>query len=211
MERPVGHRAWLRTLLVAPFNMRRRFIEMIERETQHRSAGRDARIVSKMNQLENIEIATALVTASQAGVEIDSIVRGFCCLRPGVPGYTENVRVRSIIGRFLEHSRIFHFAHGQRDPELGEFYVGFAYWMYHNLSRRVEAAAPIMDPAARHQLWLILRTCLEDRRHAWVFKPDGTYVQCHPDERDSEAARVGTHAWLMQLTRERATARASWC
>jgi len=192
-------------LLVAPFNMRDRFRAMIEREVEHHRAGRTARIVAKMNQVEDLELSLALAKASQAGVRIDLIVRGFCCLRPGVSGYTENVRVRSIIGRFLEHSRIFHFANGAPDPLDGEFYIGSADWMYRNLSRRVEAATPVDDRGARRQLWEILDASLQDSRQAWELGPDGTYIQCQPPLGATGPARVGTHAWLMDRTRQRAT------
>ncbi len=121
-------------LLVAPFNMRDQFRAMIEREIDHHRAGRPARIVAKMNQVEDLDLSLALAEASQAGVPIDLIVRGFCCLRPGVPGYTENVRVRSIIGRFLEHSRIFYFANGATDPLDGD--------VLHRL-RRLDVPEPV--------------------------------------------------------------------
>lgn len=190
-------------LLVAPFNMRDRFRTMIEREIEHHLAGRPARIIAKMNQVEDVELSLALVTASQAGVPIDLIVRGSCCLCPRVAGYTENVRVRSIIGRFLEHSRIFYFANGQADPVEGEFYLGSADWMYRNLSRRVEAATPVDDRIARLQLWEILETSLMDCRQAWELESDGEYVQRQPDDDDVGPAKVGVHAWLMDATRHR--------
>ena len=98
-----------------------------------------------MNQLQDVTIGRALVAASQAGVPVDLIIRGFCCLLPGVPGATDNIRVRSVIGRFLEHSRIFHFANGNADPRDGDYYIGSADWMYRNLTRRVEAVTPIAD------------------------------------------------------------------
>jgi polyphosphate kinase len=198
-------RPQFKKLLVAPFNMRDRFHAMIEREVEHHRAGRPARIVAKMNQVEDLDLSLALARASQAGVPIDLIVRGFCCLRPGVPGYTEGVRVRSIIGRFLEHSRIFYFANGATDPVDGEYYIGSADWMYRNLSRRVEAATPIDDRIARRQLWEILDTSLRDSRQAWELGADGAYIQCQPPLDATGPARVGTHAWLMELARKRAT------
>ena len=191
-------------LLVAPINMRQRFLESIEREIEYHRAGRPARIIAKMNQVEDLEMARALSAASQAGVPIDLIVRGFCCLVPGVPGWTENVRVRSIIGRFLEHSRIFHFANGQDDPLAGEFFIGSADWMHRNLSGRVEAATPVEDRAARERLWEILDICLQDQRQAWLMQADGSYVQCQPAADATGPAAVGIHAWLMDLTRRRA-------
>ncbi len=155
--------------------MRQRFVAMIEREIAHHRAGRPARIIAKINQLDDVEIAQTLCAASRAGVPIDLLVRGFCCLRGGVPEWTENIRVRSIIGRFLEHSRIFHFANGEDDPLAGEFYIGSADWMLRNLSRRVEAATPVEDPALRQRLWDILQASLADQRQAWEMQPDGTY------------------------------------
>ena len=191
-------------LLVAPINMRQRFLACIEREIEHHQAGRPARIVAKMNQVEDLAMGRALSAASQAGVPVDLIVRGFCCLAPGVPGWTENVRVRSVIGRFLEHSRIIHFANGQEDPLAGEFFIGSADWMFRNLSRRVEAAAPVEDRAARERLWEILTICLQDRRQAWLMQADGSYTQAQPLEEGTGPALMGTHVWLMELTRRRA-------
>ncbi|HRC71029.1 MAG TPA: polyphosphate kinase 1 [Candidatus Competibacter sp.] len=193
-------------LLIAPTNMRQRFLERIEREIDNQRAGRPARIVAKMNQVEDLEMARALSAASQAGVPVDLIVRGFCCLIAGVPGWTENVRVRSIIGRFLEHSRIFHFANGQEDPADGEFIIGSADWMHRNLSARVEAATPVADRTAREQLWEILEICLHDDRQSWLMQPDGTYIQSRPAKNAAGPAATGTHAWLMELTRQRTAA-----
>jgi polyphosphate kinase len=186
------------TLLVAPMQMRSRFAALIEREIDNHEAGRPARIVCKMNQLEDKEICLLLVRASQAGVPIDLIVRGLCCLAPGVPGLTENIRIRSVVGRFLEHSRIFHFAAGSDDPLEGTFLIGSADWMHRNLSERVEAAVPIIDRRLRLRLWEILETCLSDRRNAWELQSDGGYRQHHPDPEDS-AQLEGTHATLMRL------------
>jgi polyphosphate kinase len=190
------------TLLVAPMQMRSRFVELIECEIEHHEAGRPARIVCKMNQLEDTEMCRLLVRASQAGVSIDLIVRGLCCLAPGIPGLTENIRVRSVVGRFLEHSRIFHFAAGSDDPLEGIFLIGSADWMHRNLSERVEAAAPITEPRLRLRLWEVLQTCLADRRNAWELQPDGSYRQLHPDPEDS-AQLEGTHTTLMRLARAR--------
>jgi polyphosphate kinase len=190
-------------LLVAPINMRQRFLAMIEREIEHHRAGRPARIIAKINQLDDVEMAQALCAASRAGVPIDLLVRGFCCLRPQVPEWTENLRVRSIIGRFLEHSRIFHFTNGEHDPLAGEFYIGSADWMLRNLSRRVEAATPVEEPALRQRLWDILQASLSDQRQAWDMQPDGTYVQAQPAEGATGPAAIGTHAWLMEMASHR--------
>ncbi len=193
-------------LLVAPINMRQRFLAMIEREIAHHQAGRPARIIAKINQLDDVEIAQTLCAASRAGVPIDLLVRGFCCLRGGVPEWTERIRVRSIIGRFLEHSRIFHFANGEDDPLAGEFFIGSADWMLRNLSRRVEAATPVEDRALRERLWDILQTSLSDQRQAWDMQPDGTYVQAQPEAGATGPAAAGTHAWLMEMASHRTPA-----
>jgi polyphosphate kinase len=189
-------------LLVAPLHMRARFVELLEAEIANHEAGRPARIVCKMNQLEDPEMCALLSRASGAGVPVDLIVRGLCCLAPGVPGLTENLRIRSVIGRFLEHSRIFHFASGSEDPLEGTFLIGSADWMTRNLSERVEAAVPITKPRLRARLWEILEICLADRRNAWELQSDGSYIQLQPDPYDS-AGQEGTHATLMRLATER--------
>jgi polyphosphate kinase len=190
-------------LLVAPLNMRNRFIDLIGREAANAQAGRPARIVAKLNQLEDPPVCEALCEASNAGVPIDLIVRGFCCLRPGVAGLTEHVRIRSIIGRFLEHGRVFHFANGHEDPQEGEFYLGSADWMDRNLSRRVEAVAPVEQRALRERLWEVLQVELADERNAWVLHTDGTYERLKPSSRASRLAREGSHTSLMKRTRLR--------
>jgi polyphosphate kinase len=190
-------------LLVAPLNMRERFVEMIRREAEHQRAGRPARIIVKINQLEDLPVCEALCEASQAGVPVDLIVRGFCCLRPGVEGWTENLRVRSIVGRFLEHGRLFHFANGESDPLDGEFYIGSADWMDRNLSRRVEAVTPVRSRHLCERLWEDLVVQLEDRRNAWQMQSDGSYVQLRAEEGASEVACDGTHVTHMKRTRAR--------
>jgi polyphosphate kinase len=190
------------TLLVAPMQMRSRFAELVEQEIANHELGRPARIVCKMNQLEDREMCLLLAQASQAGVPIDLIVRGLCCLAPGVSGLTENVRIRSIVGRFLEHSRIFHFAAGSDDPLEGDFLIGSADWMHRNLSERVEAAVPIVERRLRARLWEILQVCLADRRNAWQLQDDGSYVQLMPDA-DGGAGSDGTHETMMRLARAR--------
>jgi polyphosphate kinase len=190
-------------LLVAPATMRPRLLELIRRETANRRAGLPARIVAKMNQLEDPELIEALCEASSAGVPIDLIVRGFCCLRPGVEGQTEGIHVRSIIGRFLEHSRIFHFAAGVDDPVQGEFFIGSADWMYRNLSKRVEVVTPILAADAKEKLWKVLEICLRDRRQAWVLGADGQYSQLSPNEPNDSPGSLGTHETLMELARQR--------
>jgi polyphosphate kinase len=191
-------------LLVAPKTLRRRVIELIARETEHQRAGRPARIIAKMNQVEDPETIAALCEASRAGVPIDLIVRGFCCLRPGIPGFSESIRVRSVIGRFLEHSRIFYFAAGSADPLEGEFFIGSADWMFRNLSHRVEVVTPVFARSAREKLWEILDVSLGDQRQAWVMASDGQYSQLRPGTDAEGPESVGTHQTLMTITRRRA-------
>jgi polyphosphate kinase len=193
-------------LLVAPSTMRRRALELIAREMENRRAGKPARIVAKMNQLEDPEIIEALCEASCANVPIDLIVRGFCCLRPGIRGRTENVRVRSIIGRFLEHSRIFHFANGSENPADGEFFIGSADWMSRNLSKRIEVVTPVLAAAGKQKLWEILDACLRDRRQAWTLDAHGRYTRLHPEGDGQGPETLGAQQILMNLTRERMSA-----
>jgi len=194
---PVGQ-----ALLVAPNTMRPRLLDLIRREESNKRAGLPARIVAKMNQLEDPEIIEALCGAASAGVPIDLIIRGFCCLQPGVEGRTEGIRVRSIIGRFLEHSRIFHFAAGRDNPVEGDFFIGSADWMYRNLSSRVEVVTPVFAPPLKERLWEVLSICLQDRREAWELGKGGTYTRLNPDGA-SGATALGTHAMLMKLAEER--------
>ncbi len=191
------------TLLVAPASMRPRLLALIQLETANQRAGLPARIIAKMNQLEDPEMIEALCEAASTGVPIELIVRGFCCLRPGVPGRTEGIRIRSIIGRFLEHSRIFHFAAGQEDPLQGEFFIGSADWMYRNLSKRVEVVTPILARESKDKLWEILDVCLRDRRQAWILSEDGKYSQLRPDGVDQGERSLGTHDTLMDLAARR--------
>jgi polyphosphate kinase len=172
-----------RRLLVAPANMRERFLSLIRREAEHARAGESARIVAKMNALVDAEIIAELYAASRAGVEIDLIVRGICCLRPAVEGVSDRIRVISIVGRFLEHSRLFFFANGGK----GEYYIGSADWMPRNMDRRVEAVVPVEDPSQHERLRTLLETCLTDNRQAWDLDADGHYKQRTPGV-DGEAA-----------------------
>ena len=179
-----------RKLLIAPANMRDRFRELIERETAFAAAGRPARIIAKMNALVDAEIIDLLYKASQVGVEIDLIVRGICCLRPGVEGVSERIHVVSIIGRFLEHSRIFYFENGGEE----ECYIGSADWMPRNFDRRVEAVVPVEDPELRERVKSLLAVCLADNRQAWDLGADACYVQRQP----VDAAEKATHQLLLK-------------
>jgi polyphosphate kinase len=190
-----------RRLLVAPVNMRDRVLELIAREAAHARAGRPAAIIAKMNALEERKVCAALYDASRAGVKIDLIVRGFCTLRPGVKGLSENIRVRSVIGRFLEHSRIFYYRNGAADPVDGELYIGSADWMYRNLSARVEAVTPIDKRPPRERLWQALQIMLNDRRQGWVMDGEGAYRQLRPNGGEDE---VGTHQTLINLAKQEA-------
>lgn len=191
-----------RRLLVAPVGMRDRIIQMINQETENAKAGKPARIVAKCNSLEEAAISRALYDASRAGVKIDLIVRGFCTLRPRVAGMSENIRVISVIGRFLEHSRILHFANGMTNPAEGLFFIGSADLMYRNLHARVEAMLSIDDLGIKERLWEILDTHLKDRRQAWELQPDGSYVQYKPSTPDEE---IGSHQRLMNVAKLRNT------
>jgi len=188
-------------LLVAPINMKERFLEMIERETEHKLAGRPAHIVAKVNSFEDQAITKALYKASQAGVPIDLVVRGFCTLVPGVPGLSETINVYSVIGRYLEHSRLFYFRNGAEDPMEGQFFLGSADWMYRNLHTRVEVVAPIDDRGVREKLWEILQTTLTDTRQVWEMKADGRY-----ERRVIGENSIGVQNRLMQLAKLRAQA-----
>ncbi|MFM7423529.1 MAG: polyphosphate kinase 1 [Elainella sp.] len=174
-----------RKLLVSPVNMRDQMTSLIRREAEHCKAGRSGRIIAKMNSLVDPQIIATLYEASQAGVEIDLIVRGICCLRPGVKGISETIRVISIVGRYLEHSRIFFFQNDGKE----ELYIGSADWMTRNLDRRVEAVTPIDDPAIAKDLQEILGILLSDNRQAWELQSDGSYKQRQPGDEPERSAQ----------------------
>ncbi|MFB6217779.1 MAG: polyphosphate kinase 1, partial [Halobacteriaceae archaeon] len=186
-----------RKLLVAPVTMRREFTAYIRREADHARAGRRARIVAKVNGLEDPDVVAELYRASMAGVDIDLVVRDICRLRPGLAGVSENVTVHSVVGRFLEHSRVFYFANGG-DPE---YYLGSADWMTRNLDHRVEAVTPVEDPAIRRQLKFNLELLLADNRRRWTMAPDGSYDQQRPE---GDEPVVDTQAVLMEEARRAA-------
>jgi polyphosphate kinase len=178
-----------RRLLVAPATLKEKFLALIHREADHARTGRPARIFAKMNALQSPDIINALYDASNEGVEIDLVVRGICCLRPGVPGLSERIRVVSVIGRFLEHSRLYYFHNGGDE----EFFMGSADWMPRNLERRVEVVTPIVDRALHHRLESLMRVYLADSRQGWDLMPDGSYVQRTPTGPES-----GSHQLLMR-------------
>jgi polyphosphate kinase len=171
-----------RKLLIAPVSLRDRMMGLIQREIDHCQNGGSGRIIAKMNSLVDSSIIAMLYEASQAGVQIDLIVRGICCLRPQLKNVSENIRVFSIVGRYLEHSRIFYFQN-EGDEEM---FIGSADWMPRNLDRRVEAVTLIEEPKIAQELINVLNIMLSDNRQAWELQSDGTYVQRQPGEGEVE-------------------------
>lgn len=171
----MGKTVRMRKLFHAPFTLKKQIVNLINLETDAARAGKPARIVAKINGLTSTAVITALYQASQAGVKVDLIVRGMCCLRPGVPDLSENIRVRSIIGRFLEHSRAFYF----QNSEL-PVYCSSADWMERNLDRRVEVAFPIEDPKLASRVQKELEMYFSDNIQAWELQPDGSYNRLQP-------------------------------
>jgi polyphosphate kinase len=170
----------LQQLWVAPFHLQRRLLDKIEQLTQAAQAGVPTRLVAKMNALTDEELVRALMAAGRAGVKIDLIVRGACILPAQVPGHTDNIRVRSVIGRFLEHSRVFYFRSGAEES----LYLSSADWMNRNMFGRIELAWPVTDPVLRQRLIdECLVAYLHDTRDAWQLQPDGRYEPVKPSVR----------------------------
>ncbi|MBC7858735.1 MAG: type VI secretion system tip protein VgrG, partial [Burkholderiaceae bacterium] len=184
------------SLIVAPLGLHEATLGLIARETEHVRQGRPARIVAKMNALVDEDVIEALYRASQAGVPISLMVRGICCLRPNVPGVSDNIEVRAIIDRYLEHGRIFHFANAGKD----EVYISSADWMPRNFHRRVEAMVPIDDAAIRARLIDILNTQWSDNAKSWILEPNGTYsrAQMRPGQ-----TPFRSQTRFIELTREK--------
>jgi polyphosphate kinase len=178
------------TLLVAPHTMRFRFIELIRREAEHAAGGRRAGIRAKMNQLQDSELIRELYRASQEGVPISLNVRGLCCLRPGIPGLSKTIQVFSVLGRFLEHGRIY----GFENDGAPEYFVGSADWIKRNLDRRVETIAPVTDPILIAEIEEILTVAENDNHSAWDLQPDGTYLRRRPKK--GETARPSQQAFV---------------
>ncbi len=164
----------LTKLLQSPFGLHEQVIAKIEREAELASAGRPGRIIAKMNSLVDPHVIDALYRASRAGVQIDLIIRGLCALRPGIPGVSENIRVRSIVGRFLEHSRVFYFD----NDGAGELFLSSADWMERNFFRRVEVAFPVREQTHRDRILRDLNLYLADNSQAWTLGRDGRYSRC---------------------------------
>jgi polyphosphate kinase len=190
-----SRQARYRKLMVAPVGLRDAFLGLIRREVEHKRAGREARIVAKVNSLTDTRIIRELYEASQAGVSIDLLVRGVCCLRPGIPGISDTVRVRSIVGRFLEHSRIFWFANGGES----EYYLGSSDWMNRNLDRRVETVFPVEEKKARAKIQHILDVYAQDNVKARELSPDGSYSRVQVPE---GAPRFNAQAAFLDEIRE---------
>jgi polyphosphate kinase len=183
-----------RRLLVAPATMRKRFTAFIRRESEHAREGRPCGIRAKMNQLQDFEIIRELYQASQAGVPIELNVRGLCCLRPGVPGLSENIRVFGVVGRFLEHSRVFRFENGGEPEHL----LGSADWMKRNLDGRVETILSVSDEGVKRQIDDILEVYVTDNASAWDCDADGVYRQRTPARGEERCAAQET---LIDLAR----------
>jgi polyphosphate kinase len=177
-------------LLVAPEYLHKSLLQLIDNEIEAAQAGKPARLIFKMNQLEEDVVIQKLYQASQAGVEIDLIVRGLCCLNPGLPGISDHIRVRSIVGRFLEHSRIYYF---QNAPIEQRIYLGSADLMRRNLYNRVEVVFPVLEPRVQKFVMRILATSLMDNQNAWELQPNGFYERI-----DGDRPPVNSHDLLME-------------
>ncbi len=181
----------LNKAMIAPFHLHKAMLDRIEAASAAAAKGQDAHIILKMNALTDEPLARALAHASQQGVKIDVIVRGACILPAGVPGFTEHVRVRSVIGRLLEHSRVFHFRIGDQE----ELWLSSADWMNRNMLRRIELAWPVTDPGLRHRIMdECLHMYLHDTRDAWLLQPDGRYVRAVQGVGGRKTRASGVHA-----------------
>jgi polyphosphate kinase len=189
-------------LLVAPRSVRSGLIDRIEREIANKNAGRSARVVIKVNSMVDEAIIDALYRASQAGVKVDVIVRGICSVRPGVPGLSENVTVRSVLGRFLEHSRIFAFANGG-DPAV---FIGSADMMHRNLDRRVETLVQLSAPDDIEYLMTLMDRYMDPRTASWHLDEDGGWTRHHKNEDGADLGDI--QSWLLaSRARQRAAIR----
>jgi polyphosphate kinase len=181
-----------RKLLVAPVNLRQKLEALVRREIEHAKKGNKARLIFKMNSIVDPYMIQLLYTASQAGVKVDLLVRGMCCLRPGLKGVSENIRVISVVGRYLEHSRLYYFQNNGEE----EIYLGSADLMERNLDHRVEVVFPLENPEhIRHLRDNVLAAYLRDNTRARLMQPDGTYVRVKPREKEE---KLDIQEWLMK-------------
>jgi polyphosphate kinase len=185
-----GHRR----LLTAPTQLHARMLELLRKVSDSARAGESARVVVKVNSLTDPALTDALVEAGQAGAQVDLVVRGSCILRPGVPGVTENIRVRSVIGRFLEHTRVFYFRWGDAAAPEEELYLSSADWMSRNMLRRVEVAWPILDPLLRQR---VIDECITpyllDEQDAWELQSSGDYLRTATQGPSAQQALMRLH------------------
>jgi len=185
----------LNKVLMAPFFLHKAMIDRMQAVAEAAKAGQEGRIILKMNALTDEPLAKALIHASQQGVKIDLIVRGACILAPGVPGLTDNIRIRSVIGRLLEHSRVFYFRHGNQE----ELWLSSADWMNRNMLRRVELAWPVTDPALRQRIIdECLTAYLHDNQNAWELQADGRYLTVSSQNEGKKVPALSAQVSLMQ-------------
>ena len=180
----------VKKLFHAPFTLHKRLIQLIDREREHADAGKPALIRMKANGLTEPKVIRALYRASQSGVRVELIIRGMCSLRPGIAGVSENIEVRSIIGRFLEHTRVYYFLNGGND----EIYAGSADLMERNLLRRVETAFPVETNKIKERMKEELEVYVKDNTQAWILQTDGSYVRAQPGPDDEV---ISAQSWLL--------------
>ena len=185
----MGKKIHPKLIIHAPFNLRKSLVKMIKNEKQFALEGEPAKIVAKLNALTDPAVIRELYAASQAGVQIELIVRGICCLKPGLPGVSENIRVISIVGRFLEHSRVYYFLNSA--PQV---YCASADWMERNLSNRIEVCFPILKKKLANRIINEMGIYLDDRTQSWELQSDGDYISYQPD---NEKALAGVQALLL--------------
>ena len=174
----------LKRLFQSPYGISDMFVEKVKREIEHAAQGKTARVVAKVNGLSSPAIINSLYQASQAGVTIELVVRGICCLRPGVEGLSENISVRSVVGRFLEHARVFYFENGDDDSEL---FLSSADLMPRNLRNRIEQCTPILDSAVKAEVINDLEIYLSDQQNSWLMQADGGYSRVLELENDNSS------------------------
>jgi polyphosphate kinase len=183
----------MRKITIAPYELRKKLENLVERETEHAKHGKPSTIIAKMNSLVDKKLIIALYKASQAGVKVELIVRGICCLRPGIKGLSDNIKVRSIVGRYLEHSRIYYFLNEEKE----EIYISSADWMYRNLDKRVETMTIIEEPVIKKEIKEILDLYLKDNVKSRILSDDGSYTKV-----ESEGKRINSQENMLQLSKK---------